>query len=282
MKGPVDLTKHGNRFLITFVDLSTRWVEAFATPDHSAHTVARVLVEEIFTRHGSPSLIISDQGADFMSNLFQEVVNLIGTKHRYNPTYTPWTQGAIERVHGSLSEIISHYIRNSTREWDQVLPYALAAYRTAVHSSTGYAPFELLYGRKPVNPYNKGFLGKPPPGMSHEDLDKLIGDDLSNRSAAKKWLLETKCNLSLMRDAITLAEEASGSLTPAKEVTFHPGDHVAIKTKNRPKSNWSKDSLPLFGKPAIVVSDNGNVLRLKDLHSEATFNINKRHVKRVN
>ena len=282
VKGPVDLTKHGNRFLITFVDLSTRWVEAFATPDHSAHTVARVLVEEIFTRHGSPSLIISDQGADFMSNLFQEVVNLIGTKHRYNPTYTPWTQGAIERVHGSLSEIISHYIRNSTREWDQVLPYALAAYRTAVHSSTGYAPFELLYGRKPVNPYNKGFLGKPPPGMSHEDLDKLIGDDLSNRSAAKKWLLETKCNLSLMRDAITLAEEASGSLTPAKEVTFHPGDHVAIKTKNRPKSNWSKDSLPLFGKPAIVVSDNGNVLRLKDLHSEATFNINKRHVKRVN
>ncbi len=80
----------------------------------------------------------------------------------------------MERVHGSIREIISHYIRNFEGEWNQIMTYALA-YRTAVHRSTGYAPFELRYGRKSMNPYIKGFFSKPPPGMSQEELDKLTG-----------------------------------------------------------------------------------------------------------
>ena len=33
------------------------------------------------------------------------------------------------------------------KDWDQLLPYLLFAYREVPQSSTGFSPFELLYGR---------------------------------------------------------------------------------------------------------------------------------------
>jgi hypothetical protein len=282
VKGPVNKTKRGNRFLITFVDLASRWVEAFALRDHSAVTIARVLVEEIFTRHGAPSLIISDQGTEFMSHLFQEVMTLIGTNHQYNPAYTPWTQGAIERVHGSLSEILTHFIKNKESEWDRILPYALAAYRTAVHRNTGYAPFELLYGRKSNNPYNKGFSENNNSKLTKSQLADLLKPEVHNlNSAAKKWLLETKHNLSIMYETIAHNDEIARAINESKETPFRQGEYVLTLIENRPKSRWSEEDSPLYGRPSVVLQDIGNTLRLKDLIDSTLFVVNKRKVKRI-
>ena len=48
------LTEAGNRYVVVFMDYLTKWAEAFAVPDQSAETIARLLVEEIFCRHGAP------------------------------------------------------------------------------------------------------------------------------------------------------------------------------------------------------------------------------------
>jgi transposase InsO family protein len=282
VKGPVAKTKRGNRFLLTFVDLASRWVEAFAIRDHSAATISRVLVEEVFTRHGAPSLIISDQGTDFMSHLFQEVMSIIGTSHQYNPAYTYWTQGAIERVHGSLSEIITHFIINKDREWDQILPYALAAYRTAVHRSTGYAPFELLYGRKPNNPYNKDFYGNTNTPLSKGQLDALLNPEAhSLNKAAKKWLLETQHSLANMYEAIALNDETTLSANAHKTCPFQAGEYVVTLVENRQKSRWSNDDSPRYGRPSVVLQDVGNTIRLKDLRDNTIYVVNKRKIKRI-
>ena len=43
-------------------------------------------------------------------------------------------------------------IESNHRNWDVVLPYALWAYRTAVHAVTKETPYFLVYGREPINP----------------------------------------------------------------------------------------------------------------------------------
>jgi len=42
--------------------------------------------------------------------------------------------------------MLSMYTSEEQDDWDKHLPYALFAYRTAKHSSTGYTPFYLVYG----------------------------------------------------------------------------------------------------------------------------------------
>ena len=45
-------TKRGNRYAVVFVEYLTKWPEVYAVPDQTAPTIARLLVEEIVSRHG--------------------------------------------------------------------------------------------------------------------------------------------------------------------------------------------------------------------------------------
>ena len=59
------LTEAGNRYVVVFLEYLTKWVEAFAIPDQCAETIAQLLVEEIFCRHGAPAYLLSDHGPNF-------------------------------------------------------------------------------------------------------------------------------------------------------------------------------------------------------------------------
>ena len=61
--GPLPLTTSGNSYIVTCSDYFTKWPEAAAIPDKSAATVAKFLYQ-LITRHGSPTIIQSDQGRD--------------------------------------------------------------------------------------------------------------------------------------------------------------------------------------------------------------------------
>ena len=69
-------TTRGNRYVVVFVDYLTKWPEAFPTADHTAETIAQLLVDHINCRHGVPVELLSDRGPDFMSNLFERFVSL--------------------------------------------------------------------------------------------------------------------------------------------------------------------------------------------------------------
>ena len=47
-------TERGNRYVIVFIDYLTKWVEAYATPDQTSETIARLLVDNVVCRHGVP------------------------------------------------------------------------------------------------------------------------------------------------------------------------------------------------------------------------------------
>ncbi len=72
------LTASGNRYVVVFY--LTKWVEGFGVPEQSAETIAPLLVNEIFRRHGAPEHLLSDRGPNFLSELFIEVCRLLNIK----------------------------------------------------------------------------------------------------------------------------------------------------------------------------------------------------------
>ena len=44
------------------------------------------------------------------------------------------------------------YIESNKTSWDEYLETCIFEYNTAVHESTKFSPFELMFGRKPVVP----------------------------------------------------------------------------------------------------------------------------------
>lgn len=69
---PLPLTERGNKYVVVFTDYSTKYAEAFALPNQTATAIAKTLVENIICRHSPPRFLLSDLGANFLSELVAE------------------------------------------------------------------------------------------------------------------------------------------------------------------------------------------------------------------
>ena len=132
-------------------------------------------MEEIVSRHGVPSEILSDRGKAFLSELMTEVQGLLGA-HRVNTTaYHPQTDGLVERYNRTLTTMLAKTAERGGRDWDQHLPYV---YRASEQESTKESPFFLLYGRDPRLPVEA--VLSPPQVRRQLDL-KDYGSELVGR-----------------------------------------------------------------------------------------------------
>ena len=146
------VTERGNKHILVFTDYFTKWPEAFSMPNLDAITTARCYVNYIILRHGTPSRIITDRGSQFISDIFREANELLGIKHSMTTAHHPQTDGQAERMVGTISQMLGKMTGIYQEDWDLYIPYALYAYRTALHATTGETPFFMVYGRDEVSP----------------------------------------------------------------------------------------------------------------------------------
>ena len=99
-------------------------------------------------KFGIPQTLLTDQGSNFLSELIANVCKLLRVKRIKTSSYHPQTNGALERTHQVLVEYLRCYILENQANWDKWIPYATFVLNTTPHSSTGYMPHELLFGRK--------------------------------------------------------------------------------------------------------------------------------------
>jgi transposase InsO family protein len=101
-QGPFKTSSQGNRYILTAVDYASKWVEALATPDCSAVTTAKFILEQIILRHGTPHTIHTDQGANFESKLISQLCSIYNIKKSRSSPYHPEGNGAVERENRSI------------------------------------------------------------------------------------------------------------------------------------------------------------------------------------
>ena len=56
--GPFPPSSKGSRYIVVFSDYLTRWVEAFPVSSIEATVIARLLIDEIISRHGAPRVLL--------------------------------------------------------------------------------------------------------------------------------------------------------------------------------------------------------------------------------
>ena len=109
-------------------------------------------MEEVITRHGVPSELLSDHGAAFLSKLMEDVYKLMGITKTNTTAYHPQMDGLVERFHRTLTDMLAKSVEKNGKDWDKHLLYVLFAYRSGLQQSTGESPFYLLYGWDPCLP----------------------------------------------------------------------------------------------------------------------------------
>lgn len=133
--GPHTPSRDGNVYILTLVDSFTKWTEAFAIRRHTAEIVVRKLVEEVFSRFGTPLRLLSDRGPEFESGILAELCRSYQIDKIRTTSYQPSTNGALERFHKTMNSMIGKVVEESQRDWDRRLPEVMHAYRSTIHSS---------------------------------------------------------------------------------------------------------------------------------------------------
>ncbi|KAL7290079.1 hypothetical protein TKK_0015807 [Trichogramma kaykai] len=141
--GPLPVCR-GYRYLLTMIDRFTRWPEAVPLRDITAETVAREFHNCWIARFGSPRIITSDQGSQFESRLFRELLAVLGIKRCRTTSFHPSANGLIERWHRTLKAALMCHAH--PENWLELLPSVLLGLRTRLVGEFDVSPAEMLYG----------------------------------------------------------------------------------------------------------------------------------------
>ncbi|MGH0117755.1 UNVERIFIED_CONTAM: hypothetical protein FKN15_039051 [Acipenser sinensis] len=216
--GPVLPSDSGYTHILVMVDYATRYPEAVPLRSTCAGAIAKELVQ-VIARVGIPKEILTDQGTSFMSDTLKEVYKILKIRSIRTSVYHPQTDGLVERFNQTLKQMLRRFVDQEQKHWAKLLPFLMFAVREVPQSSTGFSPFELLYGRQP-----RGIL----------DLVREGWEGQKNSKNVVKYVLLLRDRLELVG---RLAQENLRNTQQrqrqqynknARIRTFRPGDNVLL------------------------------------------------------
>ncbi len=146
--GPLPKSARGHEHILVIVDYATRYPEAIPL----RKVTAKAIAQELFllsSRVSIPAEILTDQGTPFMSRLMADLCRLLKVKQLRTTVYHPQADGLVERFNQTLKQMLRRVATEDKRDWDVMISYVLFGIREVPQASTGFTPFELLFGRQP-------------------------------------------------------------------------------------------------------------------------------------
>jgi len=133
--------------ILVCVDYVTKWVEAIPCVANDAKIVVNILQKNIFTRFGTPKVLISDGGKHFCNNFLENVLKNYNIRHKVATPYHPQTSGQVEVSNRELKQILEKTVASNRKDWSRKLDDALWAYNMTFKTHIGLSPYQLLYGK---------------------------------------------------------------------------------------------------------------------------------------
>ena len=114
--GKLPITSAQNQYILTIQDNFTKYSLAIPLPNHQAGTIADSFVKKFICIYGSPKAVVTDQGADFLSNLMRKMAKRFRIRQFKTTAYRPQSNGSLERSHHVLKEYLKQFIENNAKE----------------------------------------------------------------------------------------------------------------------------------------------------------------------
>ena len=208
-----------------------------------------------------PRFILSDNGTEFKSQIFDKVTKDLGIERIFSAPYHPQSNGKLETFHKFLKPTLKKMCADDQDNWDDYMEQVLGTYRGVPNLMTGESPFFLVYGRDGNQPVHQllqpltRLLGDPDSGLLCLDQHRL------SLSIAKKYLDNHR---------FLTAEKTTDRAEPG----FKVGDRVYFKNKTPGK--W--DLKWRAGYRIIWIEHEGRYLHIEN---QATGKIRSCNVKDI-
>ena len=199
------------RTIIAVIDYYSRYFECAFLRCTTAEKVIEFL-DTVFARFGYPATLRTDNGPQFVAETFQQYLLGSGIKWLSTTPLWPRANGEIERTNRTLLKVLKIAKMNGVDMSTELLKF-LMAYRSTPHSSTGVAPYTMLFGRD---------MKTKLPAAPVADIDTTLPDKAAENDARRK--LAAKLNFEkksataqseiVVGDAVFLKQNKQSKLDP--------------------------------------------------------------------
>ena len=96
--GPLPMTENENRYIVSMIDKFSRFCSLISVKDVKSSTIINAY-ERWISLFGPPRAILSDNGPQFISNVFKSYNEELKIKQKFSTPFYPETNGQVERLH---------------------------------------------------------------------------------------------------------------------------------------------------------------------------------------
>jgi len=236
----LEKSSSGYEYILVLIDHFTRYAQGYATKNKSSVTAAKNIFNDFVLRFGLPARILHDQGREFENKLFKELERFCGVVRSRTTPYHPQGNGKTERMNSTLLQMLRTLSESEKPNWHLHINKLMAAYNATTHSSTGYSPHYLLFGREPLLP-----------------IDVILSRRLTNAQerahSYNNFVMEWEAR---MTEAYEIASKNVKKVQNYSEErwkkrliasTLQPGDKVLVKNKREQggpgklRAYWEQD-----------------------------------------
>ena len=240
------------KWAVVYVDHYTRmkWVYGIRRKSDTYRTLQHFVDTVVHPAGGSLGTMMTDNGGEFLSEAYQEVMTTSKAYHRYSPPYTQSSNGIAERAIGSLTRMTRAMLKSAGRP----ATWWLWAIKTAAYihnrvptkgldQEQNETPYERFYDKKPDVGHIKPFGAKM--WMLFYNHQRHKFDDTSRETVFVGYPEEHDAQTYRGFDEVRRKVYTSRHVRFVHDLPVHTDkedDGLAMKPVEVPKSNSISDS----------------------------------------
>lgn len=252
--------------VLVITDHFTKYALAIPTPNQRARTVAKCLWDNFIAHYGFPERILSDQGPDFESHTIRELCELAGIKKVHTTPYHP-RGNPVERFNRTLLQMLGTLSQPDKLHWKDFVKPLVHAYNCTKNDTTGFSPYELMFGRRPRLPIDLAF-GLP---------------TNNNKVSHSQYVKDLKCRLEQSYRIATSNAQKNADRNKTRfdrqvvDSSLEVGDRILVRNvklrgKHKLADKWEDDVYIVLRKagdmPVYTVKPEGKDGPVRTLHRD--------------
>ena len=186
--GPYPETTEGYKYCLTIEDGFTRFVHIIPLRSKETTEVTKEIINKYVSVWSCPHSIVSDNGKEFTSAIFQAMMKELQITRKNIPSYNPWSN-KIERFHRTVNAALRTVLDREDKAWIGYLPALVLAYNSKVHSATGVSPYLATFGREANLPVD---LVLELPAGDRRTVQEQVSDSLQRFKRIYKYMLRNE------------------------------------------------------------------------------------------
>ena len=271
--GPLPQTDNGNRYIVSIIDKFSRFCLLIPVKNIKTLTIIKAY-ERWLSLFGPPGAVLSDNGPQFISEIYKVYNKNFKINIKYSSPYYPETNGQIERLHRWIKERLTlisidlgtNFIDEDN--WDEYIPLIQHSYNSTPNNITKYSPNKIIFG----NDF-KLYLDR-------------INNIQSTKTTPSEFIKMMKYNKSIITNNAIFNQDKYDKIriktfNKHRKIPFeyNVGDNVLINIKRRYVGNKSKFTPTWIG-PFEIIHINDKQYTVREINNDNNIQkINVRFIK---